>query len=448
MTYGQTTTPLRSEVVTLLGHHRVLQRVGGPGPFGGAESSTWEEKQALGLLIRRYRHSILVWCRQGLWAVSDKVAVERVPVRRRTPLQELQVRLADATRTVPGQIPLMAGLSMRHRFELLSTWQRAAAAAAVGEHDFAADVNRGWLSPEESDTVVRDVTAIVKALVVLDARYDNIAGWERIPMRHRIGQLADQIRVHTHESVDSSALDARGHRPPPAAAGRVVAGGMQGAVIAQRHTLEELTSVPHALNLRRILLLQAQISVAARNKVQATEPDVAAAFETRGSVYLKLVAQTRNVVGRLGGGADAVVAAERTLRAVSAVEAMPGADQVRQLRQLCTATDARIASLMEQGAAQKLYLVGVPAKALSDRNVRGVLPLDTTYVALTDGPRAALRELVRDSLPAVGRCVEAPSTPDHRARLNECLSVAAHDREARRDRLVQSAAGGRRTVFR
>ena len=58
--YGDTGAELRHELAALLRQHRIQQRLGGQ----------VQERAAVGLQIRQYRHSILIWCNQALQAVS------------------------------------------------------------------------------------------------------------------------------------------------------------------------------------------------------------------------------------------------------------------------------------------------------------------------------------------------------------------------------------------
>ena len=142
----------------------------------------------------------------------------------------------------------------------------------------------------------------------------------------------------------------------------------------------------------------------------------------RAEVYRQLVSQSRDLTGLLGGGAGAVIAAERVVAALDPVAALVAGEMgtVQQLRQLFIATDARMTSLIERGLAQRLYFVAAPTPRGSDLPVdaswsrRRYLPVtsrtDDPFVLVVRGrlsPRT-LAPLVRPS------SADRPSARDHR----------------------------------
>ena len=70
MTYGANGGQLRDALATLLRQHRIQQRLGGAGSHTIPETTTVEERAALGALIARYRHAVLVHCRTSVTAVN------------------------------------------------------------------------------------------------------------------------------------------------------------------------------------------------------------------------------------------------------------------------------------------------------------------------------------------------------------------------------------------
>ena len=78
--YGETGAAMRQQFAALLRQHRVQQRLGG---------TLNERAEELGVQIRQYRQTVLVWCRQALRAASPLTfsnhatgAAEPVPLRR------------------------------------------------------------------------------------------------------------------------------------------------------------------------------------------------------------------------------------------------------------------------------------------------------------------------------------------------------------------------------
>jgi hypothetical protein len=85
MTYGENSGVIRDELAALLRHHRIQQRMGGPGIHTVPESTTLAEREQMGRQIRHYRYATLQWCRQALEAVrpkTDRTERPRCPAAR------------------------------------------------------------------------------------------------------------------------------------------------------------------------------------------------------------------------------------------------------------------------------------------------------------------------------------------------------------------------------
>src|SRR5690606_6195104 len=67
--YGQNSGAIRTELAALLRNHRIQYRLGGPIGLM-PQSSTAADRKAMGRQIRRYRRSVLVWCRQAVTATN------------------------------------------------------------------------------------------------------------------------------------------------------------------------------------------------------------------------------------------------------------------------------------------------------------------------------------------------------------------------------------------
>ena len=117
--YGENGTRLRQGLTELLRHHRIQQQLGGAGAPMTARTSP-EERAKLGLLIRTYRHSVVVWCHQTAHAVDPYTVsnVARGPAnpfaetgRELGPLDALK-RSLDAVRArSPARLPTLEELT-------------------------------------------------------------------------------------------------------------------------------------------------------------------------------------------------------------------------------------------------------------------------------------------------------------------------------------------------
>jgi hypothetical protein len=102
--YAENGGLLRAELSTLLRQHRVQQRLGGAGSHSIPETTTVEERRLLGEQIRRYRHSVLLWCAQAARAANPQMNLTGTSTRTRGPAEELRHRL-DVAIKHSGQVP-------------------------------------------------------------------------------------------------------------------------------------------------------------------------------------------------------------------------------------------------------------------------------------------------------------------------------------------------------
>lgn len=371
MTYGENSAAIRRELGHLVDQHRVQQRLGGPGSHTVPQSTTAAQRREMGRVVRRYRHAILVWCHQGLRAVSTKNDPLLRRKQHRTDWEDLDAQVLFNTPPPSDDLPLLPLLASEHTFDLLATWQGAARAAALGEHDFVAGVNRGGLSASQMRTVAADVAEVVGALTVLDARYRNIPGWQGLPRRTKLAAAAQRVSEIAAEQATDRSVDRRGWRPQVVLLTAPFRPGLVGAAEAQRALIDELGHQLTALNLRRVFLLQAQASSALVTRIGTQCPDLSAGMTDRADVYRQLVSQSRNLSGLLGGGAGAVIAAERVVAALEGTAEMsPGElTTMQQLRRLFTTTDAQMTTLIERGLAQRVYFIAAPIPRGVDASV-------------------------------------------------------------------------------
>ena len=104
---------------------------------------------------------------------------------------------------------------------MVEHWRQVARAAALGEHDFDAGLRRDSLDARQTHTLIGDIAATVRALVVLDQRYSNIPGWEKLHRGERLGWAAlacalDASLEPPDYAIDDARLAPQGqghHRP-------------------------------------------------------------------------------------------------------------------------------------------------------------------------------------------------------------------------------------------
>jgi hypothetical protein len=367
VTYGESTADLREAMIELLRRHRIVQSLGGPGQPTVPESTTVEERRELGAQIRRYRCSILVWCHQALVSVTPKFT-EGVTRQGRRRAEELRDRVGEAVEAVTVGLPGLAELATPHPNTMVETWRRAARGSVLGEHDFAAGVEHTRLDGSQSRAVLKDAADIVRGLIVLDRRYANVPGWEFLKNPGRLGLAAEVCSVFASRGERDYAVDGRGWRPPLAEDPQPALPGYAGVVQAQHNLLVALSAFPDALNLRRILRTQARAAHEAGRHAASAAPDLVARFLDREQTYQLLQRNSRDLGGLVGDGGVAAaeshsVQARLRRTPVGDPEAGPA---LRQLARYFAGTDARLASTLEYGLAEKLYFVSVESPRPSD----------------------------------------------------------------------------------
>lgn len=423
MTYGENAGVIRDELTALLGHHRIQQRIGGKGLPSSPESTTQNEREELGRSIRRYRFALLVWCSQALRSMGDKTEPPRERSEQ-TAVEQLESLIASNLVGGPGDLRLLDLLTDAPRFELIAGWQRAARAAAVGEHDFSNGVDRGRLSAAQIATVTRDATLVIQALTVLDTRYALIPGWKPLLRRGRLVAAAREVLDSIPSEYADASVDDRGRRPRPVHMSSEGARGLHAAVIAQHNLAVTLSSLPTALNLRRVMSLQALASREAARRTPRSQPDLADAFLERATVYRQLLSNCRNLAGLVGDGGDAVIESHRMLAAlrdsqVSARSTEPEPFEV--LRRLFAAVDARTAVLLERGLADRNYFVSVTVPRLGTDRVGGVVQPRLRYMPADTQPGDPILPLVRSRLRPAPTFVRTGGPLTDRAQLERAL---------------------------
>ena len=426
MTYGDTGRPIRAELTTLLRHHRIQMRLGGLGgsPLVPA-TTTVEQRQQLGKLLQRYRYATLTWCLNAVVAADPRENLARTNERDRGPAEDLRFRLRESIRASEVGMPSLRELSAPQDFPLVDSWRKVAQAAVLGENDFPGLMDHGRLTVPQCAAVLKDAADVTRALVVLDRRYDQVPGWGTLYKRGRLDRAAEVVCLFADYVEPDYAVDQRRWRPPPATIDGEALPGIAGVLQAEHNMLVHLAQFPNALNLRRVIDAQRLLSHAAARRAPNVAPDLIERWLERELVYSTLIKATRNIGGLVGGGGLAVAEAANAVSRMRhvPVEEEASAEQLRDLGKLFTRVDARIASVIEQGVAERLYFVSVKLPRIVDESFRLVNPVRERYVPITSPVQTDLLAIARHDLrPAVPRLTPAEGAGNERERLTEAIS--------------------------
>lgn len=366
--YRENVAALRNELAALMRMQRIQQRIGGGGNRHVPVTTNPQDRAEIGALIQRYRFGILTWCRQTL---ATSTYGQHLPASRR-PSSDIDL-LRRVTRTLnstTSPLPSLDDLTSPARFPLVEHWRHAARATALGEHDLAG-TSAGALDLTQARAVVSDAAEVVSALVVLDARYTNIPGWETLLGAAGLRRAAEAC-LFLDPSDDSTA--SLGWRPalrPVEGAGR---DGIAGVLQAEYNLLVHLQELPTVLNLRRITLSQRQVSAIAAAQVARDHPELGASWSHRSDVYSELGHRLRNIDGLAGsGGLAAAEAANAVNRMRALAHRGPVAERdLQRLDKLFTAVDRRIIETVRTGAVERIYFARVTLPRLDTADGRPV----------------------------------------------------------------------------
>ena len=112
--YGQNTDVLRESLRELLTFHRIQHRIGGAGPRNVRATTTAEERRLIGEQIARYRHSVLTWCHQGLYAANPHIDHHKPTRRTRGPPENLRHRIHTPLPHDHARLPTLTQLTTPH----------------------------------------------------------------------------------------------------------------------------------------------------------------------------------------------------------------------------------------------------------------------------------------------------------------------------------------------
>jgi hypothetical protein len=425
VTYGANGGQLRAELTALLRQHRIQQRLGGAGMHTVPVSTTPEQRELMGERIQRYRYATLAWCLHAVVAAANPgVNVELTAKRSRGPSEELRHRLTQSIRMSHAGLPLMNELTTHEEFPLVESWRKIASAAVLGEHDFPGIMNNGRMSAAQCRTVLRDAAEVTRALVVLDKRYERIPGWIPIRERGRLDRAARACALFATDDEQDYTVDDKGWRPPMAVIDGGPLPGIGGVLQAQHNMLVHLARFPDALNLRRVIDGQRILSHEAARLARNVAPDLIAGWVEREQVYESLLHETRNIGGLVGHGGPAASEAANAVGRLRRlhVDEITCAEPLQDLRKLSTRTDARVASIIEQGVANRLYLISVKGPRLASESTHLVRAPRERYVPVVSTDSTDLIAIIRQQLRPAPVARAAPrATPESRNALRESL---------------------------
>jgi hypothetical protein len=415
--YGQNTGGLRESLRELLTFHRIQHRIGGAGPRHVPATTTAEERELIGAQIARYRHSVLTWCHQGLYASNPHIDPRQLTRRTRGPVDELHHRLGITLASDHAGLPTLEELTTTQPFRLVELWRHAARACALGEHDFTAGAGYGRLSKAQALTLVHDVAEVTEALLALDRRYDGIPGWQHLTNPTRLARAAEACATYSRYSDPSYSIDHLGWAPPVQLVDGPALPGIAGVLQAQHNLRIHLRTIPNAHSLRVVLDSQRCLSHEAARRLTVSDPPRAARWAQRGLTYARLVQQTRDIGGNVGTGGLAAgqgsIAASRIQQLRH--DALTDPTHTRQLERISADIDERVAHALRYGITQRLYFQRANVLGLQNRDGTLEHVIRKRFIPMTGPLKAALIDLASNlPRPQPPRDVPRPGAAESR----------------------------------
>ena len=438
--YGENGALLREELSSLLKQHRIQLRIGGGGIHNVPITTSDAERKQIGEQIRRYRQSALVWCWQATRAVAPRAASNltriepspfRLPAIHHGGLAALNQALKHAIDSSSARLPGLDELSTPHRLPLVEHWRQVARAAALGEHDFDVGLGHGSLDARQTQTLISDIAATVRALVVLDQRYSTIPGWEKLGRPERLGWSALACALDASLEPPDYAIDMRGWRPKAKVMAGAARPGLLGVLQAQHNLLVRMQSFPSAMNLRLIVDSQRLLSGGLAKLAAKVDPDLQKQWLNRAQVYVDLQQALRNVGGQIGTGGLAVAEGANAVSRLKPIHPETHLDPraLHAFTTLFAKFDARIADVLEDGIRRKAYFIRVTIPRIEGNAGQLIAPPRERYTPLADADHTAIVELVRGRLRPPPEPFTAPaSAARSRAELH---SAIVHQPESR-----------------
>lgn len=419
--YGENSATMRRELAALLRQHRIQHRIGGPGH---------PDRAAMGLQIRQYRQSLLIWSTQAMRAAGP-LLFSNLPTTTVNPFREARpgttgaAELARALEHATSRSAAGAASS-----DLLTTpsdnvlvehWRELARAAALAEHDTAPEV-ASRLSAAQAQALVGDVAAIAQALVILDKRYRNTPGWEQLAQSARLGWAALAASLDVSLNQPDYTVDDTGWRPKTKLIEGPAKPGILGVLQAEHNLGVRLKSMPNMTNLRLTVDSQRLLSARLAPFAARIDPGLAELWETRSATYSTIQRQLREVGGRLGAGG---LAAAEGANAVTRLAALPAGTVVEprvlsSFQTLFTKIDTRIADIVESGVESGTFVKRVTVPRLVGGTGHLVHPVRERYHPVSRCTDLDVIQTVRAELRPRPR-LEAPGPGSTRADLHAAL---------------------------
>lgn len=430
--YGENGALLRAELSVLLRQHRIQHQTGSLHPPDTPDGTTTSDRVQIGQQILRYRQSALVWCGQAARWVAPQ-AGSNVPTRVANPfrlpaiehggLAALRNDLDQALNASTTPLPNLEELTTPHDLPLVEHWRQVARAAAMGEHDFEAAPGRGPLDHQQTHTLIGDIAATVRALVVLDQRYALTPGWKKLHRGDRLGWAALACALDASIEPPDYAIEMRGWRPTTNLITGPAEPGLLGVLQAEHNLIIRMRTVPDVMNLRLIVDSQRILSGGLADWADKIDPQLHQQWVARERTYIDLQHELRNIGGRIGKGGLAVAESANAVGRLAKLDSDHAVDPrvLHAFTTLFTRLDARIAEVIESGLRHRAYLTRVLLPRLVENSGELTAPQRARYVPLTDGTPSPLLGLVR-------------------GRLCQPIEAQVHRREATRSRAELYAA--------
>lgn len=393
MMYGDNGALMRSELAALLRQHRIQQRLDEARANAGPSEQSAVEREGVGRQIRQYRHTILAWCAQAVMAAKPLVFSASLPAPANpfratsdagTAVGELARALHHTYDESSAGHASMQLLTTPSDSPLVEHWRHAARAAALAEHD-TNGIAGARLTAAQAEALVGDVAAVIQALVVLDRRYANTPGWEKLAETGRLGWAALATGLDVSLGQPDYSVDQAGWRPRARTLRGPVRPGILGVLQAEHNLLVRLKFFPNAMNLRRIVDSQRQLSGQLAPLALRIDPQIADRWTARAATYALILKQLRDIGGQLGtGGAAVAEAANATtrLRAVSAATILEPR-VLAAFQRLFDRLDHRIADLVEDGIDRGAYLERVKVPSIAPNASNLVHPVEEKFMPAT-----------------------------------------------------------------
>lgn len=360
MTYGQAATAMRSTMTHLLSEL---------GPDDVTVRAKDGDRQVEAML--RYRSEVYKYALDLMSFVRGGVAQEGRALVGRTLTEFEQLHEATLSCTVEQ-------LAEPHTNPLTEAWRRAAIAAVVGrerELPHLADI-----SVEERLLLTADATNLVNALLLADARFIHVPGWQPIggevllrrvqrgqdPLRsrvfHSIAEALDDCTKWARSRITAASylVDDRGYRPGPSAGATADDGERpcdQAATLIQGAANRLRNEYPDAHHLALLLSTNQFLAAhGARLTKDAGHKERADAFATRAITYQVLAATFRaNITGRRSKDVSAVGLAQRAL---ALLQNVPHAsdEQLSKLDDAFDQMDHRVSTTIQRGIQEGRYV--------------------------------------------------------------------------------------------